>query len=193
MHRRPLLQLLARYDAAYPNEGEMTDRIRMLVETEPRCFERDCYTPGHITASCWIVHPDDERVLLTHHRKLDRWLQLGGHAEGDGDVARAALREAIEESGMSRFAPVPFVDASGLFDLDVHVIPARAAEPAHEHHDVRFLLRAGPAQALVRSEESVDLRWFWPEELVALDLDESVLRLRRKADYWLSSAGAAST
>lgn len=192
MHRRPLLQLLARYEAAYPNEVEMTARIRSLVETEPRCFERDCYVPGHITASCWILHPDNERVLLTHHRKLGRWLQLGGHAEGESEVQRVALREAREESGMSDFAPIPVGDASGLFDLDVHLIPARVGEPAHEHHDVRFLLRASPAQALVRSEESIDLRWFWPDELAALDLDESVLRLRRKADRWLSSAGAAS-
>lgn len=192
MHRRPLLQLLARYSAAYPSESGVIARVQTLVETEPRCFERDCYTPGHITASCWILDSEGERVLLTHHRKLDRWLQLGGHADGEHDVPGVALREAREESGMVEFVPVPAVDPSGLFDLDVHVIPARADEPAHEHHDVRFLLRAKPAQGLVRSEESIDLRWFAPEELAALDLDASVLRLRQKADTWLATARAAT-
>ncbi len=173
-------------------ESATVSRIRDLVESEPRCFERDCYAPGHVTASCWIVAADDGRVLLTHHRKLGRWLQLGGHADGETDVLGVALREAREESGMSDFEPVPALGPDGLLDLDVHLIPARRGEPAHEHHDVRFLLRAGAAQALARSAESIDLRWFAPAELAALDLDESVLRLHRKADTWLATARAAS-
>lgn len=192
MHRRPLLQLLERYAAAHPDEHAVTGRIRALVEAEPRCFERDSFAPGHITASCWIVD-DDARVLLTHHRKLGRWLQLGGHADGDPDVFAVALREAREESGMDDFESVPALDAQGLFDLDVHRIPARGSDPAHEHHDLRFLLRARPGQVLVRSDESNDLRWFDADALAGLGLDESVWRLHRKAETWLASQrGAAS-
>ncbi len=192
MHRRPLLQLLDHYDAAHPDERAVTARVRALVDAEPRCFERDCFTPGHITASCWIVDPAGARALLTHHRKLGRWLQLGGHADGDADVFAVALREAREESGMERFEPVPALDEHRLLDLDVHVIPARGGEPAHEHHDLRFLLRAGPDQPLVQSDESTDLRWFTTAGLTELDLDESVLRLRRKAEPWLATRGATS-
>ena len=190
MHRTSLLQLLAGYGATHPDEGEVTARIRDLVEREPRCFERDCYRPGHITASCWIVSADGGRVLLTHHRKLDRWLQLGGHADGESDVRAVALREAREESGMAHLTPIPTASADGLLDLDVHQIPARPGEPAHEHHDVRFLMRALPGQPLIRSDESIDLRWFALGELGGIDLDESVLRLRRKADQWLGAKRA---
>lgn len=187
MHRRPLLQLLDRYAAAHPDEHSVTGRIQALVEAEPRCFERDHFSPGHITASCWIVDDAGARALLTHHRKLDRWLQLGGHADGDPDPLAVALREAREESGMEAFEPVPALDAQGLLDLDVHRIPARGSEPAHEHHDLRFLLRAQPGQTPVRSDESNDLRWFGAEELAGLGLDESVWRLHRKAETWLAS------
>jgi 8-oxo-dGTP pyrophosphatase MutT (NUDIX family) len=190
LHRMSLLQLLTGYAASHGNEGAVASRILSLVEREPRCFERNCYRPGHITASCWIVSADGERVLLTHHRKLHRWLQLGGHADGETDVLSVALREAREESGMSRFSPIETATPDGLLDLDVHSIPERPGEPAHEHHDVRFLLRAHRDQTLVQSNESLDLRWFARKELGALDLDESVLRLRRKADQWLGDARA---
>ncbi len=186
MHRRPLLELLDRYLVHHAEEEAQVERIRELVMAEPRCFDRDCY-PGHVTASAWIVSWDREHVLLTQHRKLGRWLQLGGHADGESDVRAVALREAREESGMEEFVfalrtpePIPL-------DVDVHPIPARGDEPAHEHHDIRFLLLARPGQALVRSEESTQLRWFAPLELGRATTDESVLRLARKADTWLAT------
>jgi ADP-ribose pyrophosphatase YjhB (NUDIX family) len=97
------------------------------------CCERTL-AEGHFTGSAWLVSADGERVLLTHHRKLGRWLQLGGHADGEGDLAAVALREAEEESGLSRLLVEP-----EIFDLDRHLIPARGSEPAHWHYDVRFL------------------------------------------------------
>ena len=183
-----LLQLLDSYHATHPDEASVTSKIRSLVRDEARCLERNCFTPGHITASCWILSPDDERVLLTHHRKLGRWLQLGGHADGDADVSRVALREAREESGMERFECLGGLGrgaADRVLDLDVHAIPARKGEPEHEHHDVRFLLRAAPGQPLVRSDESNDLRWFYRDELGGLGLDASTLRMWRKCDAFL--------
>ena len=142
-----------------PTRRSRADRIRALVETQRDCFERSCF-PGHVTASAWLLSPDGKRFLLTHHCKLDRWLQLGGHADGDADVAAVALREAREESGLAelRFAwaaetPVPV-------DLDVHRIPAHGSEPAHDHHDVRFVLVAAPGQTIFESDESTALEWF---------------------------------
>lgn len=186
MHRRSLLQILDVYEARWPGERDCVARMRDLVSARSDCFERTCL-PGHVTASSWIVSAEGDRCLLTHHRKLERWLQLGGHADGDPDVVAVALREAMEESGMAGF-DVLSLDASGRpfpLDLDVHDIPARRNEPPHEHHDVRFLLRARPGQGLVRSAESIELRWFEPAEIEAIETDESVLRLARKARAFL--------
>jgi 8-oxo-dGTP pyrophosphatase MutT (NUDIX family) len=189
VHRRPLLDMLAAYRARHPEERACVDRMRALVEAHPDCFERTCL-PGHVTASAWIVSADGERCLLTHHRKLGRWLQLGGHADGDPDPLSVALMEAREESGMEHF-DVLSLDEAGLpipLDVDVHLIPARENEPEHEHHDVRFLLRARAGQTITRSPESIDLQWFAPDEVAGLETDESVLRLARKAPLFLERA-----
>jgi 8-oxo-dGTP pyrophosphatase MutT (NUDIX family) len=176
MHRRPLLDSIAAYEARHPEEGACVQRIRALVEGHEDCFSRSC-APGHITASAWILSHDRESFLLTHHRKLRRWLQLGGHADGDPDVRSVALREAREESGMDAFE---FLQDDPI-DLDVHVIPARKTEPRHEHHDIRFLLVASEEQTLRISDESLDLRWFPCSSHAEVLDDESTLRLARKA------------
>ena len=195
MHRRPLLDLLDAYRERLPDESDLIDQIRALVMNREKCFDRDCL-PGHITASCWIVSHDLACVLLTHHRKLGSWLQLGGHADGETCVLDVALREAREESGMQEFrviSPVSNPPTSGSqgapgvpFDVDVHQIPARKNEPAHEHHDIRYLLVAEPDQALVISEESIDLRWFPIDSLPGLLVDESMLRMNAKANLLLA-------
>ena len=181
MHRRRLNELLTRYVAAWPAESAIAARFAAFLASRDDCLLRTC-PPGHVTASAWIVSPDGERALLTHHRKLGRWLQLGGHVDGEADVERAALREAEEESGMTGFTLVEWTTAGLVpLDLDVHPIPARRDEPEHLHWDVRFLLRAPAGQALVVSHESNDLRWFTNDELRAVTAEDSVLRLARKA------------
>lgn len=193
MRRAPLLTLLRRYADAFPAEVAVVRRIETLVRSHEDCLLRTC-VPGHVTASAWIVDADRERFLLTHHRKLNRWLQLGGHVDGESHVHHAALREAREESGMSEFA---FVGGDGRLDdvaplpldVDVHVIPARGTEPEHEHHDVRFLLIARPDQRLAISDESNDLRWFDAGEFASLTSDASVARLFAKAAAVLPRCG----
>src|SRR5205807_9522638 len=112
------------YRDAFPAEAPVVDRIYRLVEAHPDCFLRTC-RPGHITAAAWIVSSDRRRSLMTHHRKLDRWLQLGGHADGQCLVEEVALREAREESGLTHFDVIPIDGVVMPFDIDVHDIPAR--------------------------------------------------------------------
>jgi 8-oxo-dGTP pyrophosphatase MutT (NUDIX family) len=183
MHREPLLRRLARHREVWPEDAERVARVVELVRAHERCLSRDCL-PGHVTASAWIVTPDRQRCLLTHHGKLDRWLQLGGHADGEPHVHEVALREAREESGMQQFELVRHEGEITPLDVDVHWIPPRRDEPGHWHHDVRFLLIADPRQPLVRSEESHDLRWFAAEEVAGVTAEESVLRLARRARTW---------
>jgi 8-oxo-dGTP pyrophosphatase MutT (NUDIX family) len=186
LHRKPLLDLLARYRAAHADEAACVDRVQALVETQADCFERHCWA-GHVTASAWILSPDGARFLLTHHRKLDRWLQLGGHCDGDPDVAAVALREAREESGLADLRFAFATDAPVPIDLDVHEIPARGAEPAHAHHDVRFVLVAAPGQTVSISDESQALEWFEMDELESIAGDASVLRLGWKVRRLLAA------
>jgi len=186
MNRRPLLEMLARYRAAFPAEAGIVAHICSLVEGHRDCFERTC-RPGHITGAAWIASADRRRFLLTHHRKLDRWLQLGGHADGQWSVDEVALREAREESGMAAFDMVPIDGVLMPFDVDVHDIPerydeeGRLMEDAHEHHDIRFLLVAHAGQEVSASDESHEVGWFTPEEIRHLTAEESVLRMLRKA------------
>ncbi|TAJ24958.1 MAG: NUDIX domain-containing protein [Planctomycetota bacterium] len=137
----------------------------------PDALWRTCLE-GHLTASGLIVDAAGECGLLCLHKKLGRWLQLGGHVDGDANLAAAALREGIEESGIAglRVDPEPI-------DLDAHRIPARANEPEHWHLDVRFLLVAPPDSTPVLSAESLELRWFTKRELSSIPTDDSVRRL----------------
>jgi 8-oxo-dGTP pyrophosphatase MutT (NUDIX family) len=187
VHRKPLLDLLERYLARQPDERVSVDHVRQFVRANPDCFERSC-VDGHLTASAWIVSHDRERFLLTHHRKLDRWLQLGGHADGDADLAAVALREAREESGLDEFSLATPAGESLPLDIDVHLIPARGDEPAHLHHDVRYLLLAGPDQALRISNESLDLRWFPRARANDVLEDESLRRMARKVERLLGAS-----
>jgi 8-oxo-dGTP pyrophosphatase MutT (NUDIX family) len=152
-----------------------------FADAHPDCCERTC-VPGHFTGSAWVVSADGERALLMHHRKLDIWVQPGGHADGDGDLAAVALREAEEETGLRGLRI-----EGGVFDLDRHAIPARGADPEHFHYDVRFVVRAGADETFVVNEESHALAWL-PMRDIAADphADESVRRMARK---WLAKIG----
>lgn len=175
MHRKLFLDQLADYQVAHPTEAETVHSFIEFVRSQPECFERTLAI-GHITGSAWIVTPDGSEVLLTHHRKLDRWLQLGGHADGDPDVIAVALKEAQEESGLEDFELV----GDGIFDLDIHPIPARKNEPEHLHYDVRYVFRAVGQTDFTVSEESHDLRWVPIDEVQTLTTEESMLRMVRK-------------
>ncbi len=187
MDRTGLLRLLDRYALRHPGELDTIARVQRLLADRERAFHRDCFDPGHITSSAWIVSQQTGSVLLTHHRKLERWLLLGGHAAGETDLWAAASREAEEESGLQGFEPVPSAAGPEILDVDIHEIPAHGDEPAHEHHDVRFLLRVSDDQTIQRQvAESKEVRWF-PREGITLQFDEeSLARMARKAEVWLA-------
>ena len=158
-----------------PEEEPARARMLALLDGTPDCFARTSF-PAHFTGSALVVNADGSQVLLHHHRKLDRWLQFGGHCEGDEDILRVARREALEESGIQGL----IVASERPFDLDIHEIPAHGCDPVHFHYDVRFMLIAPESAAPILSEESRDLRWFTSGELPALPLDESLRRMIRK-------------
>jgi 8-oxo-dGTP pyrophosphatase MutT (NUDIX family) len=176
MTREALRSQLALLDLTNrPDEIDARDRMLALLDGTKECFHRTCF-PAHFTGSALVVDADGERVLLHHHRKLDRWLQFGGHCDGDEDIAHVARREAQEECGVHDL----ILASQRPFDLDIHRIPAHGNEPEHLHYDVRFLFIAPEAAAPILSAESHDLRWFLPAELAGLDLDESLKRMIAK-------------
>lgn len=190
MHRRALIELLQRHAAQPGADAVLVRRFVSFVQGHADCLLRTC-APGHVTASAWILSADGRSRLLTHHKKLDRWLQLGGHVDGEPEVHRAALREAAEESGMVRLQLLGPGGRLLPLDLDVHPIPARPGEPAHEHWDVRFLLRALPGQPLRRAPaESRALRWVPGDSVGRFTDEESVLRLEARAARWLEEGVA---
>lgn len=174
--RDELLVSLRSHRAADATEESMRLRLHDFVAAYDNCFSRSLLI-GHVTASCWVVDPSRTHALLTWHKRLDRWLQMGGHVEpGDATLLGAAERELREESGLARWRAL----SRAIFDVDVHAIPAKGAEPEHFHHDVRFLFEADPADALIVSSESRALAWVTLDEVAARNADESMLRMVAK-------------
>ena len=172
---RNLGKLLEEYIAAYPNEKVAIDMLEFFNKDE-NCFQKD-NQKGHFTGSAWVVTPDKSQVLMTHHKKLNMWLQLGGHADGIDDLISVAIREAKEESGFDNFVLVN----EKIFDLGIHEIPAVSAGPIHLHYDVRFLLEADPKKnTIIIRDESHDVRWIPLDKVVKLNPENSMQRMVKK-------------
>lgn len=172
------------YGRRWPDEADASGMFAGLLRDVVDPFGRERLA-GHFTASAWLVDRTGARVLLTHHRKLDRWLQLGGHADGDRDLARVALREAGEESGLGGLVVEP-----AIFDLDRHWIPERGDVPGHWHYDARYVVHAGLNERYVVSDESHALAW---REITAIAADPAADEsLRRMARKWLLRMRRAS-
>jgi 8-oxo-dGTP pyrophosphatase MutT (NUDIX family) len=181
-----LRRLLEHFEAADAREDGHRRRVLQLLDATAAPFSREQYVPGHVTASAFVLDPTRSSLLLILHGKLLRWLQPGGHVEpDDADVLQSARREVLEEVGVSALTPV----GDGLLDVDVHTIPARGEQLAHEHFDVRFLFVAPDTQFSAGSDAR-DARWVPIAELLraaaqpelesAYPSDDSVLRAVRK-------------
>ncbi len=169
--------LLNQHQPADSTESADTERALDLVRKQDKFWQAD-NMQSHLTASCWVLNPARDAILLLHHRKLDRWLQPGGHIEEeDSSWLNAALREAREETGIESFSLIQ----NSIFDFDIHKIPARGETPEHEHFDARFLLQAKTSQ-LTLSIESNDLRWFnFNEASAVLGADLVMQRMLSKS------------
>ncbi len=178
MHRNDLLAKLNKYSPFDLNESRMYKSLVQFVKTNPDCFENSLEI-GHITGSAWIIDKSQNKVLLTHHRKLAKWIQLGGHADGESDILLVALREAKEESGLNS---VNYV-STDIFDVDVHTIPKNHKHFEHLHFDIRFLFEADFDEPFSISKESIDLTWVELNKVHELNSDESILRMVRKTKH----------
>ena len=178
LHQRRWLDAFDAYAARYPAEASIATLFGEFAAKHADAASRQL-AMGHLTGSAWLVSADGSRVLLTHHRKLNRWLQLGGHADGDSDLAKVALREAEEESGLR-----DLIVEREIFDLDRHRIPARRDEAEHWHYDVRFVVHARGSEAFSVSEESHALAW---RDIATIADDPTMdASLRRMANKWMT-------
>lgn len=158
--------------AERPEEVVARRRMIELLDRVPGCFDRGSF-PGHFTGGAFVVSADGARVLLNHHRKLNRWLCFGGHCDGEEDVLAVARREALEESGIEGLV----VASARPWDLDIHPIPAHGREPEHEHFDIRWMFIAPEGAEAVCSDESHELGWCTPAEAESRDVGGSMHRM----------------
>jgi 8-oxo-dGTP pyrophosphatase MutT (NUDIX family) len=181
MKRMPLQTLLNNYVPSTDELAYKNDILDFITDYQD-CFERSLLV-GHITASAWLVNATNDKTLLMHHTKLNKWLQLGGHCDGNPDVLAVAIKEAQEESGIDAIEPLH----TDIFDIDIHLIPARAHEPEHYHYDIRFLLQVRSDMTVVQNGESKELRW------ISKNLEElptqspSIVRMFHKWVAWQGS------
>ena len=141
-----------------------------FVKKFPNHLDRTCQI-GHLTGSSLVVREEDHKILLLFHTKLQRWLQPGGHADGDPNLARVALREAEEETGIKNLKIY-----QPPIDLDIHIV-CPPDEKEHKHFDVRYLTLAPKDSEAIGNHESQDLRWFNKSEIDSMGLDQGLIRM----------------
>ena len=180
MTRKELLSLIHTYPEpfSYPAEQSIEEKkakFLALLSKHEDAFLRS-KLDSHITCSAWLLSPDLNAVVMTHHLKLKKWIQLGGHADGQENVIEVARKEAIEESGVSNFELL----SPQIFDLEIHHIPSYGEVPEHYHFNTCFAFRAAEQEELTISEESIDLAWVDLNDLEQFTEEENILRMREK-------------
>ena len=169
-----LEKMIKNYILSYPDENVPHRMLEYLGNSD--CFSNNNFK-GHFTGSAWIVSPDKSQILMHHHKKLDKWLQVGGHADGEEYLLKVAIREAREESGIQNF----IISDEAIFDVDIHEFPERGGQPSHMHYDVRFFLEACPLRDnIVVSDESYDVVWVSLDSIIKLNPEISIQRMVQK-------------
>jgi 8-oxo-dGTP pyrophosphatase MutT (NUDIX family) len=168
---------LENYDSKFQQEIEYKKRMLNFLDNCKNPFSRT-NIEGHFTASALLLNSDKTKFLLMHHKKLGKWLQLGGHCDGDSNVLAVAIKEAQEESGILNIQPI----SREIFDIDIHLFPSNSKEKEHYHYDIRFLLKTVNNDYYIKNSESNDLKWiefssYNPDKML---LDNSVKRLVEK-------------
>ena len=168
------LELLEAHQAEDHKEFDDLKRMKSFIARNNDCYGRS-NPRGHITGSAFVMD-EKRRLLLTFHAKLERWLQLGGHSDfGELSPKDTALREAREESGLQDLVFHPAFGAKPV-DIDIHVIPARDDEPAHNHLDFRFVLLTADPEKIIVSAESRNLQWWALDQMPNLGFDGALER-----------------
>ncbi len=177
MHRQALIRLLSEYKPYFMDEAGFVQRALAFVRAHENCFDRQ-HLPVHVTGSAWVVNPPCSRVLMVHHGKHHQWFQPGGHADGDGDILRVALRETAEESGLD--PSLIRLLGERIFDVDIHAIAAGHGCPAHHHIDIRFLVEIDDRHPVPGSDESHAVAWIDLHQVPAFNSNRSTYRMLEK-------------
>jgi hypothetical protein len=170
-----LLSLLYEYKTDDLSEENQKNETIHFLKNNDNCFERSSIK-GHFTASAWVLNSSETHILLIHHKKLDMWLQLGGHTDGDKDLLRVSINEVLEESGLKSVAPI----TDKIFDIGVLKFPKYKSVEEHYHYDVRFLLKSTCDDVLVKNEESNDIRWFQADHEYLPTQNPDIVRMLSK-------------
>lgn len=170
----PLIKKIQALPPGSREEMQVRDRFIDFIRSHSDCFYRS-NLKGHITASAFVIDPAACKILLIHHKKLDKWLQPGGHCDGDEDTLAVAIKEVFEETGVQILR-----EDQQVIDLDIHTIPLRKEVPEHEHFDVRYLFESDSTRPLTRNHETLALQWIPFEDIRKYTDEESVLRSLKK-------------
>lgn len=176
--RSKLIEMLQTYSSVTSEELKYKNNMIDFIKKNKNCFERSL-SIGHITSSAWLLNKDKTKVLLMHHAKLDKWLQLGGHCDGVSDVITVAIKETREESGIQNIIAI----SDKIFDIGIHTIPVNNKEKEHDHYDIRFLLRVTSDEQIIQNRESKELRWVAKNKSELPTDSTSVVRMFNK---WIS-------
>jgi|TARA_B100001996_G_scaffold382663_1_gene375143 8-oxo-dGTP pyrophosphatase MutT (NUDIX family) len=170
-----LKELIKKYCERYPTETT-AQSVLSFLSSDKNPFSKN-NQHGHFTGSAWIVNPNKTKILMTHHKKIGKWLQLGGHADGEKDLLNVSKREAIEESGLSNFV----ILSEEIFDMDIHEFPSIGSVPRHLHYDIRFLFETDPeAETITVSNESYDVAWIELDRVHRFNAEDSIMRMVNK-------------
>ena len=177
-----LQDLLYNYQSQYPDEKIIVDKMREFLNDHKDCFSRSNIA-GHFTGSGWLVDEERNWVVLTHHKKLGKWLQLGGHADDNNNLLEVALTECTEESGLQSVKVI----SEQIFDIDIHTIPQYKDTPKHLHFDVRFLFETKKGlEPIIASNESNEVAWIKLDHVHTKNSEQSLQRMvkKTKAGIW---------
>lgn len=174
--------ILHQYRQSFPHEHHTISACEKYLQL---CQKQGKTIPLYATGSAWLINPSNGKILLTHHKKLGRWLQPGGriHTQDNMSIQQTALRETQEESGIIQIK----LSSPELFHLDIHYIPEQKNQEAQYYYDFCFLHHITEDKPLCKSSESLDLKWFSMAELMQMDLESSIEKMVKKWQHKLFS------
>lgn len=180
MQKENALALLEKYRTAFDEEVLFRQLMLDFVRQNDDFWQRS-HLNGHLTGSAWILNAQRDKTLLIHHRGLDKWFQSGGHIESeDNTLWETAHREAREECGLQQLQAWTY----DIFDLDVHIIPAKKDIPQHLHYDVRFAFIVENEAMAADLSEVYGAQWVPINELLQQsEIQQSIRRMVLKSTY----------